>query len=154
MNWNDYFFNMIEAVKLKSKDPNSQFGCIIIGPDNEIRSTGYNSFPRGINDNIPKRKKRPEKYLWMEHAERNAIYNAARVGTPTKGCTIYIQSMPCMECARAIIQSGIIKIIYDNNEFIKYQSIKYDKKIFERVNQMLSEAGISVIGIDRNIQKI
>jgi len=53
-----------------------QIGCVIVGPNHEIRSTGYNSFPRGIRDDVPERLERPAKYLWLEHAERNAICNA------------------------------------------------------------------------------
>ena len=88
MNWIEYFRNIAHQVKLKSKDNNTQIGAVIVGKDNEILSTGYNSFPRGINDLIPSRQERPEKYYWFEHAERNAIYNAARIGVSTKGSTM------------------------------------------------------------------
>lgn len=120
ISWPSYFFEMIKAVKQKSKDKHTQFGCIITGPDNEIRTTGYNSFPRGLNDNIPERFERPEKYFWMVHAERNAIYNAARMGTPLKGCTAYIDGLPCGDCAQGIIQSGIEEIIFDSKNWEKF----------------------------------
>jgi len=80
MEWDDYFLNIAENVKLKSKDKRTQIGAVIVGKGNEIVSTGYNSFPRNINDSIEERQVRPEKYYWFEHAERNAIYNAARIG--------------------------------------------------------------------------
>lgn len=99
------------TVASKSKDRSRHVGCIITGPDNEIRSTGYNSFPRGINDNVESRHQRPAKYLWTEHSERNAIYNAARMGTALKGCRLYTTLMPCMDCARAIVQAGIIEVV-------------------------------------------
>ncbi len=89
MNWHDYYLNMLTDVAAKSKDEATKVGVIVVGPDNEIRSTGFNSFPRGINDNVPERQTRPTKYLYIEHGERNAIYNAARVGVPLKGCRIY-----------------------------------------------------------------
>ena len=79
LDWVDYFLSIAEQVKLKSKDRNTQIGAVIVGEDNEILSTGYNSFPRGLNDDLDDRQNRPEKYFWFEHAERNAIYNAARV---------------------------------------------------------------------------
>ena len=79
MTWNEYFLNIAEAVKLKSKDQRTQIGAVIVGQDKEIVSTGFNSFPRGINDFVEERQQRPEKYFWMEHAERNALYNAARI---------------------------------------------------------------------------
>ncbi len=76
--WDRYYLDVCKVVGARSKDPNTQLGCIIVGPNHEIRSTGYNSFPRGIRDDVPERLVRPAKYLWIEHAERNAICNAAR----------------------------------------------------------------------------
>lgn len=63
MEWDEYFINIAEQVKLKSKDEKTQIGVVIVGKDNEIVSTGYNSFPRGINDNVNERQERPEKYF-------------------------------------------------------------------------------------------
>jgi len=118
MNWDEYFFEMISLIAKKSKDPSSKIGCVIVGPDNEVRSTGYNGFPRGIKDDIeevPERYERPAKYDWTEHSERNAVYNAARVGIPLAGCKIYLDWIPCPDCASAIIQSGIKEVIVDGN---------------------------------------
>lgn len=91
IDWDAYFMSLCYMVSIKSKDQSTKYGAVIVGPDHEIRSTGYNSFPRGVNDNLSERQKRPEKYLWFEHAERNAIYNAARMGTPLNGTTLYVQ---------------------------------------------------------------
>lgn len=111
MDWSNYFLGIAEQVKLKSKDESTQIGAVIVGKNKEILSTGYNSFPRGLNDNLKERQERPEKYFWFEHAERNAIYNAARVGTPVDNSEIYLTSgLPCCDCARAIINSGIKKV--------------------------------------------
>jgi dCMP deaminase len=111
MDWINYFLGIAEQVKLKSKDESTQIGAVIVGKNKEILSTGYNSFPRGLNDNLKERQERPEKYFWIEHAERNAIYNAARVGTPIDNSEIYLTSgLPCCDCARAIINSGIKKV--------------------------------------------
>ena len=111
MNWTDYFLSIAEVVKTKSKDKSTQIGAVIVGRDKEILSTGYNSFPRGLDDNLPERQERPEKYFYFEHAERNAIYNAARVGTPLIDSTIYITSgLPCADCARGIINAGIKRV--------------------------------------------
>jgi len=111
MNWNEYFMSMCYLAAMRSKDENTNVGAVIVGPNNEIRSTGYNSFPRNCDDTNPDRQIRPEKYYWFEHAERNAIYNAARVGTPLEGCIMYVPEIPCMDCARAIVQSGIVAVI-------------------------------------------
>jgi dCMP deaminase len=112
MSWAEYFNNIAHVVKLKSKDKSTKIGAVIVGSNNEIRSTGYNSFPRGIEDFHDERQERPEKYYWMEHAERNAIINAARIGVSTNNCVMYLTcDIPCVDCTRAIINSGI-KIIY------------------------------------------
>lgn len=110
-NWDEYFMSIARAVATRSKDRSTKVGCVIVGPDNEIRSTGYNSFPRGINDDVEERHQRPEKYVWTEHAERNAIYAAARTGTPTDGCRAFLPWFPCMDCARAIVQAGIKEVV-------------------------------------------
>ena len=112
MNWKEYFRGIAHQVKLKSKDRYTQIGAVVVGNDNQIVSTGYNSFPRGINDIIDARQERPEKYYWFEHAERNSLYNAALIGVSTKGCTMYLTcGIPCSDCARGIINSGIKKIV-------------------------------------------
>lgn len=108
--WDDYFAEMAILVASKSKDPSTKCGAVIIGPDNEVRSTGFNGFPRGVKDD-ERINERPLKYYYIEHAERNAIYNAARHGNSLKGCTMYVTGTPCHDCARAIIQSGIKRVI-------------------------------------------
>ena len=143
MDWHDYYFKLCDTVALKSKDQSTKVGCIVVGPDHEIRSTGYNDFPRGAIDSadmkhcdkyekhyglrkgfflvnkifirikelVARRRDRPLKYLWTEHAERNAFYNAARSGISLNGCILYVNSLPpCCDCARGIIQTGIIEI--------------------------------------------
>src|SRR5437868_14568969 len=109
--WDEYYLNICQVVAQRSKDPNTQIGCVIIGPAHEIRSTGYNSFPRGIRDDVPERLVRPVKYLWIEHAERNAICNAARMGTATEACPIYVAIMPSMDCAGSILPAGIMPAV-------------------------------------------
>lgn len=143
MNWVDYFRNLANNVKLKSKDSKTQIGAIIVGKDNEIVSTGYNSFPRGIDDTNTNRQERPEKYFWFEHAERNAIYNAARIGVSTKGTTMYLSHwFPCADCARGIINSGITTIYCDKIN-IKDKSTSYVES-FKRSKEMLLEADVKI----------
>jgi dCMP deaminase len=113
MNWDDYYMNMAYLVAMKSKDNSTHIGAVVVGEDNEVRSVGYNSFVRGLDDNVPERQERPEKYLFFEHAERNAIYNATLCGVSLKGCKIYTNGLPCCDCARGIIQSGIKEVIID-----------------------------------------
>ena len=142
MRWVEYFYNIANEVKNKSKDKRTQIGAVIVGNNKEIVSTGYNSFPRGINDWDEERQERPEKYYWFEHAERNAIYNAARIGVSTKGCTMYLTcGMVCADCARAIINAGIVRI------FLKRGGGAKSDKWLEsaaRSEMMFEEAGVSV----------
>ena len=142
MRWVEYFRTLAHTVKLKSKDENTQIGAVIVGKDKEIVSTGYNSFPRGLQDNIRERQERPEKYFWFEHAERNAIYNAARIGVSTKGCTMYLScGIPCSDCTRGIINSGITRIFCERGDITKG---KHWEENYERSWSMLEEAGINV----------
>jgi dCMP deaminase len=139
--WDHYFLEICRTVSRRSKDPDTQLGAVIVGPAHEIRSTGYNSLPRGIRDDVPERLQRPTKYLWMEHAERNAIYNAARHGTSMEGCTLYCGLLPCMDCARAIVQAGIREVVVDAERVQMYSSEQYNPH-FERIRELFDEAGV------------
>jgi len=142
MNWVTYFRQMTNTVKLKSKDKYTQIGVVIVGEDNEIVSTGYNSFPRGIDDRIDSRQERPEKYYWFEHAERNAIYNAARIGVSTRGTTMYLScGMPCADCARGIINAGIKQIFCERVDVTKGEHWAESQ---ERSYDMFIEADVDI----------
>lgn len=109
--WDDTFIELTQVLAKRSKDTSTKVGAVIVGRNREIRSTGYNGMPRGVNDDVAERYERPLKYKWFEHAERNAIYNAARVGIPVEKCTMYVALYPCTDCARAIIQAGISWVV-------------------------------------------
>jgi dCMP deaminase len=119
MNWHKYFIKMAGLVATKSKDPSTQVGAVIVGEDNEVLSTGFNGFPRGVDENAVTRWRRPDKYKFVEHAERNAVYNAARQGIRLKGSRMYLnwEPCPCVECTKAIIQAGIVHVIGPNKKF-------------------------------------
>lgn len=144
MNWVEYFKSIAEVVKLKSKDNSTQIGSVIVGRDNEILSTGYNSFPKGLDDNKEERQMRPEKYFWMVHSEVNAIYNAAKIGVSLNNSTIYITSgVPCADCAKAIINSGI-KTVFCKKVCTTKNKDKWDES--QKIALvMLSECGVEVI---------
>ncbi|MNK09948.1 tRNA-specific adenosine deaminase [compost metagenome] len=100
--------------EIYSKDRSTKVGAVIVGQDGEILSIGYNGFCRGFDDAKDANHERPLKYLLVAHAEANAIYNAARVGHKLKGSSIYVSSLPtCIECTKAIIQSGIDKVFVE-----------------------------------------
>jgi dCMP deaminase len=109
--WDQYFMEMVYLTASRSKDDSTKVGAVIVGQDHGLCSAGYNSFVRGINDFVEERYERPEKYKWFEHAERNAVYNAARKGIPLEGTIMYTNGTPCSDCGRAVIQAGIVEIV-------------------------------------------
>jgi len=115
LSWDELFMNMAYLVSMKSRDPNTHLGAVLVGPDKEVRGVGYNGFPRGVDYSYKERLNRPEKYYWFEHAERNSIYNASLVGIPLKGCTMYTMGTPCCDCARACIQAGLSEVVVDKS---------------------------------------
>lgn len=110
MDWGEYFMRIAAAVAEKSKDPSAKVGAIIVDEDHTVRVTGFNGPPRGVRDS-PDRLQKPEKYLWVSHAEMNCIAQAARVGVSTKDCTLVVTHAPCNMCARLIVQAGIRRLI-------------------------------------------
>lgn len=144
--WDGYFLNIAEVVRGKSKDPSTKIGAVIVGPENQILSTGFNGFPRGVDETLLVRWERPAKYDYVEHAERNAIYNAARHGIALRGCTLYFVGMgppttPCTDCARATIQSGITRVV--SRPFKELPEHWFDN--LQRAAIMLDEAGVELV---------
>jgi dCMP deaminase len=126
-----------------SRDDKTQVGAVLVNEDKAVVSTGFNDFPGGVNDTDPSRHQRPEKYRWMEHGERNAIYYAARHGSRTKGCTLFINAPPCTDCARAIIQAGIVQVIYpEHHAFLNREDWASDIKA---AKEMMEEVGIKIL---------
>ncbi len=119
--WHTLWMSMCYLVSMKSKDPSTKVGCVIIGEENNLLSIGYNGPPRGMNDRNPQNFMRPHKYLIFEHGERNAIYNAGRNGTPLLGSTLYITWVPCSDCARGVIQTGVKSVIIHKQGMTAYR---------------------------------
>lgn len=109
------FLNLSKEISSWSKDPSTKVGAIIVGQKGQIVSQGYNGFPRGFNDSERLYADKETKYRFIIHAEANAIYNALYNGASVEGCTIYVHGLPCCtECAKAIVQSGIKRVVYDS----------------------------------------
>jgi len=140
--WDAYFMTMVYLVAMRSKDESTHIGAVVVGSDNEIRSTGYNSFARGIRDDVKERQERPEKYKWFAHAEVNSICNAAMMGVSIKGCRMYTNGVPCNICSPLIINSGISEVIvdkvWDDNNYAQWIEEA------ERTKVMLEEAGVKL----------
>ncbi len=146
MTWEEYFLKIAEVVAEKSKDPSTKVGAVIVGKDNQIVSLGFNGFPRGIKDLEERYHDRDIKYKLIVHAEVNAILNAARNGVGTEGCFLYLNYIPCNECAKAIIQAGIKKVCvgYDLNNRIDFNErwrtqIEFTKIMFNEAEIELKE---------------
>ena len=142
--WDVRFVELAMHIAKWSKDPSTKVGCVVVGEDREIRSTGFNGFPRGIKDDEERLLDREKKYPLICHAEENAIMHAARIGVSLKGSTAYVTWPPCSRCARSLIQSGIKEIIYPTPGEIPERWIED----FNISNGMISEAGVIVRTID------
>ncbi len=149
INW---FMEGVYWVASKSKDPKTKIGAILV-KDRRIISTGYNGIPIGVDDRLSIRNERPEKYKWFEHGERNAIYSAAKHGISTEGSVLYTNALPCADCARGIIQSGIEEV-YIHKQFNdlcnaaqREQWKGHDNATFT----MFNEAGVKVFMIDKTL---
>jgi dCMP deaminase len=108
--WDTRLFALAKQVGEWSSDPSRKVGSVIVGHRNDVRALGYNGLPRNVEDTSGLFE-RPLKYLWIEHAERNAIYSAARGGVPLVGCRMYVSWFPCADCARAIVQVGLSEVV-------------------------------------------
>ena len=143
--WHRRFMELAVVIAGWSKDTSTKTGAIVVGPDREIRATGYNGLVRGVDDDKPERMERPTKYDFFEHAERNAIYNACLTGTSLKGCILYATHPPCTDCARAIIQSGIKMVVTNELEVRNDITSQTWRDKLEYSRQMFEEAGVEYI---------
>jgi dCMP deaminase len=147
--WDRRFFEMCALLGSWSEDRSRQVGCVIVGKANEIRATGFNGLPRGVRGKLDERHNPQdgEKYYWFEHAERNAIYNAARAGTSIEDCRLYVSLFPCADCTRAMIQSGIVSV----NTYGPPQADRMYSRSFEVAIEMLLEANVSLNLYENNL---
>lgn len=132
ISWDEYFMGIALLSAKRSKDPNTQVGACIVDENNHIMSVGYNGFPKGCSDDIfPWDRSGEEydtKYLYVCHAELNAILNCAG---DLRGCRIYVALFPCNECAKAIIQSGIKEVLYLSDKYEKTVGTMASKRMFD-----------------------
>ena len=120
--WDDHFLGLALYHAQMSKDPSTRVGAVIISPDRELISSGFNGFPRGIADTPERLNDRELKLQLTVHAEMNASLFAAKLGLPIKGCTMFIVAQdvatheiwggpPCTRCAVALIQCGLQAVV-------------------------------------------
>lgn len=146
INWDTYFMGMAHLSSFRSKDPSTQVGAVIVDERKHVVGIGYNGFPCGCSDDeFPWSRDgmfNDTKYPFVVHAELNAILNSTR---DLKGCTIYVSLFPCNECAKAIIQSGICRIVYESDKYNGTDCNIASKK-------MLKAANIELIQLDYSVE--
>ena len=149
INWDEYFMGVAILSGMRSKDPNTQVGACIVGEGHKILSMGYNGLPTGCSDDeFPWcREGDPldNKYFYTTHSELNAILNYR--GGSLEGASIYVTLFPCNECAKAIIQSGIRRVIYDSDKYETLPSTIASKRMFKA-------AGVELVKYERSGRKI
>lgn len=123
-----------------SKDPGTRVGAALVG-DRRILATGYNGFPSGIDDNPERYRDREVKLAYTVHAEVNALLNAAKNGAKTEGSTLYATFHPCVNCAAAIIQGGIRRVVCPSVE----SAPERWRNSFNRARDLMLEAGIDIV---------
>lgn len=145
--WDEQFMHDVYWWSRRSKDPRTKIGAVLVKPGSRIPfSFSYNSPARGVDDNVPERWERPEKYEWVVHAENNAVLNCSREGHCSQGAIMYTQGVPCTGCADACIQGGIIEVVV-HKQWQEYEKkLHWDKWIdsAKRTEKKFAEAGINV----------
>lgn len=140
ISWDEFFMGVALLAAKRSKDPGTQVGACIVNADFKIVSVGYNGMPIGCSDDeFPWEREGnflDTKYPYVCHAELNAILNAASPNM--KGCSIYVALFPCNECTKAIIQSGIRKVVYLSDKYAHTDAIKASKR-------MMNAAGVQYV---------
>ena len=146
LSWDEYFMGLAHLSARRSKDPSTQVGAAIVSPDRKVVGIGYNGFPIGCSDDeFPWEREgsfQETKYPFVVHAELNAILNSTR---DLHGCTIYVSLFPCNECAKAIIQSGIARIVYECDKYADQDNVIASKK-------MLNAAGVELVQLPYSIK--
>ena len=139
ISWDEYFMGVALLAAQRSKDPNTQVGACIVSQDNIILSTGYNGLPNGCSDDeFPwERQGEETTYPYVVHAELNAILNSG--GRVLKGAKLYVALFPCNECAKAIIQSGIKRVVYFSNKYADTDSVKASFFLFKKCGVEVEE---------------
>lgn len=138
--WDNRFMKLAREISTWSKDPSSKIGAVIVDDDRRILATGYNGFPRGVEDTEERLNDKEQKYARVVHAEANALLSALYSGVSVKGATLYVWGLPvCGDCTKLVIQSGIQRVVVTYPEYAKEKW----QKIWNEVSKpMLIETGM------------
>lgn len=135
ISWDEYFMGIALFSAQRSKDNSTQVGACIVNREKKIISVGYNGMPTGCcDDEMPWERSAENpldtKYPFVCHAELNAILN--NNGGSLNGATLYVTLFPCNECAKAVIQCGIKRVVYMDNKYADTDSVKASAMMFEK----------------------
>lgn len=108
--WDEYFMKIAETVALKSKDPSSKMGCVIVDKNKRVVSLGYNGMVQGADEAKMTLSERPMKYYFAIHSEMNAVIFAHQ---DLSGCTVYNRVATCENCLKYCLQAGITRFVYE-----------------------------------------
>jgi len=132
LNWDDYFMAIAKLCAMRSRDPQTQVGAVLVDELNHIVGTGYNGLPKNCDpNNFPWDREGDflnTKYAYICHSEINAIDNADK--TRLRGSRIYTTLFPCNSCAKSIIQNGIVEVIYFSNKYYATNESIAARKLF------------------------
>ncbi|MDE6036133.1 MAG: dCMP deaminase family protein [Ruminococcus sp.] len=142
ISWDEYFMSVALLSAQRSKDNSTQVGACIVNDEKKIVAVGYNGMPRGCDDDdMPWERQGNNpldtKYPYVCHAELNAILNSNAVSL--NGCTLYVTLFPCNECAKAIIQSGIRRIVFYDNKYAGTDSVTASEFMFRKCGVAVEE---------------
>ncbi len=143
---NLFFLKLAKQMEFHSQGKNTKVGCVIVNKNAEIKSVGANYYP----PNVIQRHQKPEKYAYIEHAERNAVYFAAQNGIALKDCIAYITMPPCPDCTRSIIFSGISELVF--SPMPESYAGKYTNT--QHTYNLLNESGISYLEMPKPVRPV
>jgi dCMP deaminase len=136
--WDSRFIDLARLVASWSKDPSTKVGAVIVRPDRTVASIGYNGFARGVRDHTERYANRETKYAMVVHAESNALLNSRE---SLEDCTLYVTPIPpCSQCAAAIIQRGIRRVVVDQRKEVAANWAQ----AYSVSETMFTEAGVAV----------
>lgn len=128
-----------------SKLPGTKVGCLILDSRYATLAEGWNGAPCGCEADVDERSvERETRLKWVVHAEANAIAAAARLGHSLVGSTLICTLMPCMTCAKLIVQAGITRVICPKPG---EENARWGEE-FELAKQLFRECGVALIHID------
>ena len=135
-NWDEEYMLQAQVISMRSQDPITKVGCVIVDDNNHIVAQGYNGFPQSLNMTWNKNDGLDNKNLFVVHSEVNAILHATK---SVKGCTAYVTLFPCNECAKVLVKAGIKKIVYLSDKYHDKISTQASRLLFERAGVLTQQ---------------